>query len=397
MIRQVIQQVLGSPPVQLISDRDSNVLTLSMRGISNLAANCLQYELEDVFCEVTGAARIQPIRLELVEFERRIYKLLHAATSASTAKRLSPQLGGLRLDRTYDLFLPMFNDPYELHALALIPNWRRHCRYAACVIAEAWEGSLPEYLLNSLAEFDRIYLSANPVESIARMTGRPCSYLPLSVDTLRFSPFPNPPARSIDVLGIGRRSSVTHGALLEMAKRRGSFYYFDTIRMTSGVADGGRQLTFSVIDPAEHRFKLASMLKRSRYFLASRARANDAKLAQVDEISGRFFEGAAAGAIMIGEPPRSGPYLSLFDWPDAVISAPFDDPNIEQLIQQLDADPERCARIRRTNIVNALLRHDSVYRLRTILEDAHMELPTGLLARESRLRELAAIVQNYAM
>ena len=113
----------------------------------------------------------------------------------------------------------------------------------------------------------------------------------------------------------------------------------------------------------------------------------------MDEISGRFFEGAASGAIMIGDPPASGKYLTLFDWPDAVVKAPFDAPSIGDVIGELEADPERCARIRRDNMENALLRHDYAYRLRTILKDAGIAPPPGLLAREARLRELADLVR----
>jgi hypothetical protein len=272
---QILKQIVGPPPVDLVAGARGDILLFSMRRVADLAAYCQQYEFEDVIAEATGADRAEPTRLELVEFQRKVYKTLRLATSSAPfARRVAPKLGGLRLDKTYDLFLPVFNNPFEVHALSAIPNWRKHCRYAACVITEAWEASLPGYLLESLAEFDHIYTSSNPVESVARITGRPCSYLALCVDALAFCPYPNPPARSLDVLGIGRRSQVTHDALLRLARERGLFYYYDTIRMTSGVTDAARQVTFSVANAAEHRFKLASMLKRSRYYLASRARAN---------------------------------------------------------------------------------------------------------------------------
>jgi len=388
-MRQILKQIVRQPAVELVSGSSGNLLMMSMRRVAALAANCMTYEFEDVVSSMTGADRADITRLELAEFERKVYKVLRNVTASPVLRRAAAQLGGLRLNKTYDLFLPVFNDPYELFALSQIPNWRRHCRYAACVITEAWESMLPEYLLETLSEFDHVYLSSNPTESVSRISGRPCSYLPLGIDALLFSPFPNTPPRGIDVLGIGRRSPDTHAALLSMARERGLFYYYDTIRMTSGVADAARQLTFSVLDSAEHRFKLASMLKRSRFFMASRARANESQLAHLDEMSGRFFEGAAAGAIMIGEPPRSGKYLELFDWPDAVVYTPFDAPNIAETIAELTADPERCVRVRRNNMVNALLRHDWSHRFRQILDDAHMAAPAGLLAREARLRELA--------
>ena len=395
-MREPPRGVLGAPPAELVPGPRGDILLLSMRRVSNLVGYGFQYEFEDVISALTGADRAHVTQLGLVELERRIYKALSLLSpSASLALRATPRLGGLRLEKAYDLFLPIFNHTYEVFAVNAIPGWRKRCRYAACVISEAVETDLPEYLLESLAEFDHIYLCSNPVESVQRIAGRPCTYLPLAVDVPTFCPFPEPPSRSIDVLGIGRRSAITHSALMTLARSQGLFYYYDTIQM-SELTNGARQVSFSVIDPVEHRFKLASLLKRSSYYLASRARADEFS-EEYDELSGRFVEGAAAGAIMVGEAPRTGKFLTLFDWPDSVVESRFDEPEIAAILAQLDRDPERKTRIRRNNMVNALRRHDWAYRLRTILEGAGMELPPALLAREARLRELADMVNGATL
>lgn len=381
----------GAAAAELVPGPRGDVLVLSMRRVANVVGYGFQYEFEDVVRDLTGADRADVTRLGLVELERRIYKALcFFSPSPGLALRCTPRLGGLRLERTYDLFLAVFNHAWEAFSVNAIPGWRKKCRHAACVISEAVESNLPEYLLESLAAFDHIYLCSNPVESVHRIAGPPCTYLPLAVDVLTFCPFPEPPPRTIDVLGIGRRSAVTHSALMNLARGGNFFYYYDTIQ-TPGITDSSRMVTFSVIDQAEHRFKLASLLKRSHYYLASRARADEYSK-EYDELSGRFFEGAAAGAIMVGEAPRTGKFLSLFDWPDSVVEARFDEPEIGSILAELDRDPERKARIRRDNMVHALRRHDWVYRLRTILDNAGMPLPSALLAREARLRELADVV-----
>jgi len=396
-MREILRQAIGPPQTRLVPGSQGNILVLSMRRVSNLVGYCFQYEFEDVIAAITGADRAEPTQLELLELKRKIYKALSSiSSSASLSLRVTPQIGGLQLDKTYDLFLPIFNHAHEVFAVNAIRGWRKHCSYAACVISEAVEWDLPKYLLESLADFDRIYLCSNPVESVQRITGRPCTYLPLAVDVLAFCPFPEPPQRSIDVLDIGRRSAVTHSALMTLARRRRLFYYYDTIRMSSGVTNAAQQVSFAVMDPGEHRFKLASLLKRSRYYLASRARANEFS-EDYDELSGRFFEGAAAGAIMIGEPPKTGKFLTLFDWPDSVVKAPFDEPGIGEILAELEGDPDRSTRIRRDNMLNALLRHDWAYRVRTILDDAGISPPPGLLAREARLRELADMVRGAAV
>jgi hypothetical protein len=73
---------------------------------------------------------------------------------------------------------------------------------------------------------------------------------------------------------------------------------------------------------------------------------------------------------------------------------PYEQAQFVSVIPPLEADPARCIRIRRENMINALLRHDGVYRLRTILEDAALPIPEGVLTRERRLRELADAVRT---
>jgi len=77
-----------------------------------------------------------------------------------------------------------------------------------------------------------------------------------------------------------------------------------------------------------------------------------------------------------------------------VIPMPFDARDVAKRIEELDADPARQARIRKENVANALLRHDWVHRLRTILESVGVAPPPRMLAREARLASLAAEVRR---
>jgi hypothetical protein len=366
------------------------VLQLSMRRIHDLVAFCAPYEFEDVVAEVTGADRVEVENAAAIDRVRRVYKLARFGTrSRRLARAVTPSLPVPRLTREYDLFLPVFNHPYELFALAAVPDWRRRCRKAACFISELWAHQLPGYLLELLAEFDHVFLGIrHPVEEVARLVGRPCTYLPLAVDALRFAPLPNPPARAIDVCNIGRRSAVTHAALLRLARERRIFYYYDTVRASG---ERGKQMTFHVGNAAEHRLLLANVLRRSKYYVANRARVNEPEMTEgKEEISGRFYEGAAAGAVLIGEPPRSEEFRRQFDWQDAVIRLPFDSPEVGAFLQALDAEPARLAGIRAENVRQAALRHDWVYRLRTVLDTLGLKPGEAMLAREEKLRALAA-------
>lgn len=390
----LVKQLTRPAPLPVVRSDGARVLLFSLRRVADLVASCGLYEFEDLVGSLVPADRVEPERLAAQDFLRKVYRLGRMLTgSAALARRLTPTLPRLRLDHEYSLFLPVFNNAYEVFALDAVPDWRQRSRYAACFISELWEGQLPEYLLERLSQFDHVYLGVTqPVETVARITGRPCSYLPPAVDALLFTP-PRGGPRPIHVCGIGRRSDVTHQALLAMARQRGVFYYFDTVR-ARGVANASRQVTFSVSDPAQHRFLYATLLKNSRYFMASRARANEPEMTGGrQEISGRFFEGAAAGTVMIGEPPRNAIFDAYFDWPDAVVSIPFDSPDISDVIDALDADPERVARIRRDGVVGSLRKSDWVYRLRSIFRSAGIP-PTQ--AMTERVRRLHALADSFA-
>ncbi len=377
--------------IEWVSHGDSNVLLLSLRKVEDVVAYCAQYEFEDVIASVTDADMAAPEGLERVEFSRRAYKLARYLTgSRRLADSIAPRLTARRLEKEYDLFLPVFSHPHQLFALSCIPHWRKRCRKAACFIAEAWDHLLPGYLLELLSEFDHVFInSQHVIDTISGMIGRPCTYMPQGVDTLRFCPWPSPPARSIDVCNIGRRSPVTHGKLLESARQGRIFYYYDTIKPAA------KQVTFHVSDGPEHRLLLANLLKRSRYFIANRARANQPEMTRGrDEIAGRFFEGAASGAIVIGDPPNIDEFRKRFDWPDAVIPMPFDAPDVAKRIEEIDADPARQTRIRRDSVANALLRHDWVHRLRTMMDAVGVSPPERMLAREASLRSLADEVRR---
>lgn len=367
-----------------------NVLLLSQRRISDLAAFCLAYEFEDTFAAVTDAERIDATGLPSLEFSRRAYKLARLASgSPRLARRFAPYpRNKVVLRGEFELFFPVFSHIYELYSLAMIPNWRRRCRKAACYIQEVWSGMLPEYLLELLSAFDHVFIGhRHPVKEVARITGRPCTYLPLAVDVLRFTPACDQP-RPIEVCNIGRRSPVTHQALLDEAERRQSFYYYDTVA-ASGADRKDR--TFHVDSPDEHRRMLATLLKHSRYYVANRAYVNRPQFtAGHDEISARFYEGAAAGVVMIGEAPRTEEFKQQFDWPDAVIHVPFDSPDIGRIIMDLNGDPERLRAVRRNNVREAAQRHDWLHRIQMVFDILGAVPTEKMQARAKRLAQIAS-------
>ena len=264
---------------RLLQGSDGNVLLLSMRRLADLVGYCMTYEFEDVIGEVTGADRVDADGEAALDLSRRVYKLARYAThSRRIARALAVRPSVVQLQHNYDLFFPIFNHTHELYTLATIPDWRNRCRFAACYVSELWLHLLPRYLLEQLADFDHIFLGVHHcVEEVAKISGRPCSYLPLAADVLRFSPAPEFPVREIDVTNIGRRSQITHNALMRMARERSIFYSYDTVA-ASGL--DRNQRTFRVQNADEHRLLLSNMLQRSRYYFAHRARINEPSYTQ---------------------------------------------------------------------------------------------------------------------
>jgi hypothetical protein len=70
---------------------------------------------------------------------------------------------------------------------------------------------------------------------------------------------------------------------------------------------------------------------------------------------------------------------------------PFESTNPAEIFDGIDADPHRIERIRRTNVHQAALRHDWVHRLRVVYDTLGIQPTEAILAREERLRSLAAL------
>jgi len=97
---------------------------------------------------------------------------------------------------------------------------------------------------------------------------------------------------------------------------------------------------------------------------------------------------------MIGEIKQSVAFKKHFDWPDAVIQVPYDTADIAKVLTDLDSQPERLENIRKNNVVQSLLRHDWVYRWKTILDMVGLEPRPAFLIREARLKNLAEEIKK---
>ena len=92
---------------------------------------------------------------------------------------------------------------------------------------------------------------------------------------------------------------------------------------------------------------------------------------------------------MLGQAPDCDSFHEMFGWPDAVIDIKTDGSDTADVLSSLSAQPERLREISRRNAMEALLRHDWVYRWKQILDIAGLKPAPAMEARERRLQQLA--------
>jgi hypothetical protein len=354
-------------------------LIFSQRNISQiLPFRCPHFEFEDVISQIDSAEILAP-RVDISSRRHWIAKQLAYHSPFS----LNPGLEQKPFRSDYDLFVAICGNPSDLLRVNAIGDWRNSCKKAVCLIDEVWVREIKDYenYLRMLSRFDLVVLYYSySVDPINKLLGeKKCVFLPPAVDTARFCPYPNPPARTVDIYSIGRRSAITHKAFLMIAAEDGLFYLHDTISLKG------------VMDPAEHRALFANIAKRSRYFLVNPGLIDrpDIRGNQI-EIGNRYFEAAASGSILLGERPDNGEFETFFDWPGALIDLPYDSPDVHRVLKELDQDPERQEAIRQMNVRQSLLRHDWVHRWELILKAIGIAPLPQLEARKEHLKELAA-------
>ena len=120
------------------------------------------------------------------------------------------------------------------------------------------------------------------------------------------------------------------------------------------------------------------------------------KVAGEQVLPSRLFEGAAGGAVILGTAPQCPEFSECFDWPDAVIEVDPDSSDMATVIERLDAQPRRVERVRQTNALRCLEKHDWVYRWERILSAVGLDPLPQLKQRKSQLSALAATIMSDA-
>jgi hypothetical protein len=347
------------------------------------------YEAQDVLVEVDDVDLICLEPGRGYEFREHWQRRLMFHDISRRVVFANPGLHPVTLTCEYDVFLARCQTEKDLLDLNAIKGWKDHCKTSVCWVDELWAASIPaqKYWLHALKQFDHVFVAmSGTVAPLSEAIDRPCRYLPPAVDALRFTPCPDPPTRVIDVFSIGRRQESIHEALLKAAGRRDIFYVHDTF--------AGLSLA-NVYDRRQHRDHFANLAKRSRYFMVAPGKIDCfGETRGQTEVAGRYFEGAAAGTVMLGQAPNCEAFQDMFPWPDAVIEIQPDGSDVIEVLARLGSEPERVSALGRRNAAEALLRHDWVYRWKEILRVVGLEPSPRMLERERRLKELAALAND---
>jgi spore maturation protein CgeB len=296
---------------------------------------------------------------------------------------VNPGLKRVTLAKDYDLLVVMCQTYWDFLNVNAIEGWKDHVKTSVCWIDELWAANLPDYKywLPSLRRFDHVVLGMRgTVAPLSDAIGRRCHYVPAGVDAIRFSPYPDPPDRVIDVYSIGRKSNGLHQALLKRTAGNGIFYIYDTLQTGESPTEDHRQ----------HRDLYANTAKRSRFFMVAPGKMSVPEETQGQiEVGFRYYEGSAAGTVMVGQAPDSQAFREMFDWPDVVVRVRPDGSDVADVLSSLMAQPDRVQEIGRRNAQRALLRHDWIYRWAQILEIAGLQPGPGTEIRKKTLKKLA--------
>jgi hypothetical protein len=355
-----------------------------------MAFQCGHLEAQDVLAECDD---VDLICLEAEPgFPRKQYwlrRLMYHDFSKKLAF-LNPGVKPIRLTRDYDLLVVMCQTYWDFLYVNAIENWKDRCKRSICWIDELWAANLPYYRhwLPSLNRFDHVVVGMNgTVAGLSDALGRRCHYVPAGVDAIRFSPYPKPAPRVIDVYSVGRKWEGIHQALLAQSANGDLFYSYDTLQTGESQA----------VDHRQHRMLYASMAKRSRFFTVAPGKVTETQETQGQiEVGFRYYEGAAAGTIMIGQAPDCDHFRAMFDWPNVVVPIKSDGSDVTKVLARLRADPHLMGEISRRNAVGSLLRHDWIYRWKSILELAGLPPSPRMAERQAHLTWLAADCRDAA-
>ena len=372
----------------------TSVLVLSQRGQKNGLCRVPGYtaflEAEQVLVD-TALADLAVIQrgggttsLRLRRIIGRTWRRTFGSNQALPRFPMVPDVG-VEIGRTrnrYDLAVFVAYTIWDLPMLERLKIARRHAHQVVAGFPELWISDLDDRraLLEPFDLLDHIFVGMpESTRVLGRLLDRKVHYLPMAVDTERFAAIDASAQRPIDVLGIGRRRPDLHEALIVWAEKSSRHYLYDT-------APGSL-----VSDFQTHRENLAGTYRNTSLAITHYAKFDLPEVIGTQrEIPGRLWEGLAAGALMVGQPPQPELQRDCLGR-EVVWELPKDPGSAVDLIDdllRLDHQQERS-----NNVRLALEGNDWGHRWSTVFDTSGIARPVGLEQRLDRLTDLASMVR----
>ncbi len=373
----------SEPSILIISQRDRP------DGFGRQPAYMSFLEAEETLATVTGADMVSidaspgdhRVRARRIA-GRQLRRLAHSGVALPRTPSI--RSGGPRIElpqEHYDVGVFVGFTNWDLPLLERLPEVRHACGHLLAWLPEVWASDLArrEARYEAFGLLDSLHIGMDAASGIlAGMTPTPVHYVPLAVDTTRFSPGGPEQPRPIDVLGIGRRDPDLHEHLLDWSRKTSRLYIYDTM---SGA---------TVPDQTEHRANLGDTYARTNVALTSYAKSNMPEVTRGErELPGRLWEALAAGAHMIGLPPDEDLQRRVIG-ETVVQEMPSDAAAAVEMIDQLVTGDYRARRVAHTQL--ALRQHDWAHRWAQIFRLAGIQIPRGI---ETRIENLSARADSF--
>jgi hypothetical protein len=363
-------------------EMEPRILIFSQRNIFKpFHYRCYIAEFEDLICKIDDVEYLAPYPKKWFDYGTRIAQRITTDFSVG----FNPGIPKITLKKEYDIFFAFCQFPKDLLHVECIVDWDKKCRTSVCWLSEMWLSEFQKYryYIKILSKFDHVILHwSQSVQPLNKLIGDKAIFSPLGIDSILFNPYPDPPIRFIDVYSIGRRSEETHKSILKMSEKNRYFYVYDTIK--------GEQVSNSY----QHRSLFANMAKRSRYFIVNPGKKDVPGETQgQSETGNRYYEGLAAGTILLGERPQNDEFEKTFYWPDAVLQLPFGSENVAEIIEEYDTHRHTHDDLRRKNVLESITKHDWAYRWEYILGLGGLTPGPGLRKRKEDLSRLAKTIE----
>ena len=260
---------------------------------------------------------------------------------------------------------------------ALEPIWGRFSHRVLHVVDTMQPDHVPA---RDLARFDQVTCFCRDLaEAYAPRLARPPLFVPEHVDTLAFHCLRA--SRPLDLLLVGRRDHRHHRPLYTLFNAAERDRVFVDL-VTRGQTPMTRE--------EEIRLLMAAHAKAAGVFCYEAGAVP--RFQGRSPLLSRWIHAWISGCTVFGTRPRGGGTAELMDWPEATIELPPEPREAVEAVESALSDEAGMARRRHRNVLEAVRRHDTRYRLAQILRHLDLPLPPPLETGLDRLEALAARV-----